>query len=80
MWRTSIDYRVKVLLAIIALVTMDGCADTEGIARVALLALKVVAGLVAAVVIFLPLMASLATIRAAVRRYLGSRRRDRESG
>ena len=56
-----------------------GCADSDGVLRVALLALKIVAGVVVAVLVFLPLMASLTTIHAAVRRLLDSRGRDRDS-
>jgi hypothetical protein len=79
MRRERIDQRLRIVIAAIALAPAVGCVDSDGLLPVLLVALKVFAGLVVAVVVFLPLMASLATIRAAVRRYLGSRRRDRES-
>jgi hypothetical protein len=55
----------------------SACDVPDTVGHWAIFTLKVVAGLVVAVVVFLPLMASLATIRAAVRRVLGSRGRDR---
>ena len=77
MRRTWIDHRLRILLTAVALVSALGCTDAEGVLRIVLLALKVVAGLAVAVVVFFPLMASLAAIRAAVRRVLASRDRDR---
>jgi hypothetical protein len=68
---------MRILATTVTVASSIGCTDTQGAARVALLALKIFAGLAVAVLVFFPLMASLAAIRAAVRRALASRDRDR---
>lgn len=77
MRRTWAERRVRILATAVTLAPAVGCTGTEDAVRVALLALKIFAGLVVAVLVFLPLMASLGAIRAAVRRVLASRGRDR---
>lgn len=63
-----------------ALMCASACDAPDAAGRWALVALKVVAGLVVVMLVFLPLMASLATIRAGIRRLLGARGGDRKRG
>lgn len=78
MRRTWAELRVSILATAVTLAPAVGCTGSEDAVRVALLALKIVAGMVVAVLVFLPLMASLGAIRAAVRRVLASRGHDRK--
>jgi hypothetical protein len=72
-------YRIRISAIAVALWSTLGCTDSDGVVRAALLALKVFAGLVVAVLVFLPLMAALTTLRAGVRRLFEARRSNRDS-
>ncbi len=76
MHRDSTDQWCSRCPAAAVLLWASACDVPDTVGNWAIFTLKVVAGLVVAVIVFLPLMASLATIRAAVRRVLGSRGRD----
>lgn len=80
MGRMRIDRGLGIIVAAVAVVSALGCTEPEAALRVALLALKIFAGLVVAVLVFLPLMASLTTIRAGFRRLRASRKKNRDSG
>jgi hypothetical protein len=67
---------VHTSLAVATSTTAAGCTGAESAAAVLLIVLKVLAGLVVAVLVFFPLMASIAAIRAAIRRYTGKSDRN----
>jgi hypothetical protein len=78
MHRTSTDHWCSRCPATAVLLWASACDVPDTVGHWAIVTLKVVAGMVVVVLVFLPLMASLGAIRAAVRRVLASRGHDRK--
>ena len=72
------DRRLRIFALALAMASAVACSESGGVLGALLLALKVFAGLVVAVLIFLPLMAALTTLRAGIRRLLTGRKTDRD--